>query len=162
MTTTESLTFAPMDASTRDSAMILLAEFLQGDAHYRASSAAYGDGGMPALARALELFLAQPELGCVWLARQNDEAVGACVVAYAISTSRGGIVAKLDDVTVRADRRGAGVGRAMLVALASWLRQRAISRIDCACHRDNAAAWLFYERLGFKPLDEERITWLLN
>ena len=30
----------------------LLGGFLRGDAHYRASSAAYGDGGAPALARA--------------------------------------------------------------------------------------------------------------
>jgi ribosomal protein S18 acetylase RimI-like enzyme len=26
---------------------------------------------------------------------------------------------------------------------------------------DNASAWRFYERLGFRPLDEERIALLL-
>jgi len=36
-----------------------------------------------------------------------------------------------------------------------------IARIDSGCHRDNAGAWRFYERLGFRPLDEERIAVLL-
>jgi RimJ/RimL family protein N-acetyltransferase len=34
-------------------------------------------------------------------------------------------------------------------------------RIDCACHRDNERAWRFYERQGFKPLDEERLALLI-
>ena len=88
--------------------------------------------------------------------------VGACVVCHAISTSRGTLVAKLDDVTIRDDWRGRGVGGAMLAALASHLLGHGVTRIDTACHRDNAGAWRFYERLGFRPLDEERIALLLE
>jgi GNAT superfamily N-acetyltransferase len=108
------------------------------------------------------LFLAQPEIGLIWLAQERGRAVGACVVAYAISTSRGSLVAKLDDVTIRSDRRGTRVGSATLSALAQWLRLRGVTRIDCACHRDNQGAWRFYRNLGFEPLHEERITWLLD
>jgi ribosomal protein S18 acetylase RimI-like enzyme len=32
---------------------------------------------------------------------------------------------------------------------------------DTACHRSNGGAWRFYERLGFRPLDEERIALVL-
>ena len=156
---------APMSAATRPQARELLAAFLGDDAHYRASSAAYGDGGGAALDRALGLFVARPELGFVWLAFAPDGdrriAVGACVVCRAISTSRGGIVAKLDDVTIRAGWQGRGVGRAMLEALAAHLRAEGASRIDTACHRDNAGAWRFYERLGFQPLNEERVSRLI-
>jgi RimJ/RimL family protein N-acetyltransferase len=168
MTTTVSngVECAPMTSATRTEAEALLAGFLRGDAHYLASSAAYGDGGDEGLARALELFLAHPETGFVWLARTTiDEdkptAVGACVVCYAISTSRGTFVAKLDDVTIRDGWQGRGVGTVMLRALASYLHERGIMRIDTACHRDNSGAWRFYERLGFVPLDEERISLLL-
>ena len=49
----------------------------------------------------------------------------------------------------------------MLAALRDTCGPRASSRIDCGCHRDNAGAWRFYERLGFRPLDEERIALLL-
>ena len=79
----------------------------------------------------------------------------------AISTSRGGIVAKLDDVTIRSGWQRRGVGSAMLEALARHLRAEGASRIDTACHRDNAGAWRFYERLGFRSLDEERIARLI-
>ena len=151
----------PMTAATRLAAQRLLGAFLEGDAHYLASAAPYGDGGGAALERALDLFAAHPEIGFVWLARVDGEPVGACVVCYAISTSRGAVVAKLDDVTVDARWRGRGVGCAMLAALVSHLRERNVGRIDTACHRANARAWHFYARQGFRPLDEERIALLI-
>ena len=157
---------ARMTAATRAHAFALFADFLQRDDHYLASSAAYGDGGVDALARALDLFLARPELGFVWLAFADAKgarmAVGACVACYAISTSRGTLVAKLDDVTVVRSWRGQGVGGAMLAALGHDLRAGGVTRIDTACHRDNGGAWRFYERLGFRSLDEERIALLLG
>ena len=151
-----------MTAATRPDAFRLLHAFLAADAHYLASAARYGDGGPEALARALDLFLAHPEIGFVWLARTRDGVVGACVACYAISTSRGGFVAKLDDVTIDTRWRAKGVGTAMLAALARHLRVAGVGRIDTACHRANAAAWRFYERQGFRPLDEERIALLLS
>jgi GNAT superfamily N-acetyltransferase len=159
------VTCARMSAATRGAAQTLLGEFLESDIHYRASSAAYGDGGPGALARALDLFLARPELGFVWLAfAERDGArvpAGACVVCRAISTSRGAIVAKLDDVTIASSWQGRGVGSAMLGALCKALRTDGIARIDTACHRSNEGAWRFYARLGFVPLEEERIALLL-
>ncbi|HTL76020.1 MAG TPA: GNAT family N-acetyltransferase [Casimicrobiaceae bacterium] len=155
------VTCESMTAATRAEAARLLGRFLDDDAHYRASAAQYGDGGAQALARALDLFLARPELGFVWLARMADAIVGACVVCYAISTSRGGLVVKLDDVTVDANRLGEGIGGAMLDALVVRLAEQGVGRIDTACHRANAGAWRFYARHGFRPLDEERIALLI-
>lgn len=156
------VTCSAMTAQTRSDAFELLSQFLRGDDHYRASSGAYGDGGPEALERALDLFLAHPELGFVWLAKHDGVAVGACVVCYAISTSRGSLVAKLDDVVVRDGWKGRGVGGAMIAALAACLRRKGVTRIDTACHRDNGGAWRFYQRIGFRPLDEERIAWLIG
>lgn len=154
-----------MTAATRDDALALLSAFLTGDAHYQASAATYGDGGPDALARALDLFLARPALGFVWLAYASRGdgrvPVAACVVCRAISTSRGTVVAKLDDVTVDARWQARGVGNAMLRALREHLLGEGVSRVDCGCHRDNQGAWRFYERLGFRPLDEERISRLI-
>jgi hypothetical protein len=97
---------APMTAATRPGAARLLAQFLGADEHYRASASVYGDGGPQALEHALDLFVARPELGFVWVVDVDGEVAGACVVCHAISTSRGGLVAKLDDVTI--DRRYQG------------------------------------------------------
>ena len=155
-----------MTTATRADALALLGAFLDGDEHYRAAADVYGDGGRPALERALDLFLAQPALGFVWLAFEGTgearRAVGACVVCFAISTSRGTLVAKLDDVHVAQAWQGRGVGSAMLHSLAAHLRAAGATRIDCGCHRDNIDAWRFYERLGFRPLGEERIALLLT
>jgi GNAT superfamily N-acetyltransferase len=147
-------------ASAAD-ARSLLGAFLRDDAHYRASSCAYGDGGAAALERAIGMFLERPEVGFVWLAYANETAVGACVVCRAISTSRGSVVAKLDDVTVHRDWQGKGVGGAMLAQLREHLRGEGMTRIDCGCHRENEGAWRFYERLGFVPLEEERLALLI-
>lgn len=150
-----------MSHGSADDARSLLRAFLRDDAHYRASSGAYGDGGEEALDRAIALFLDRPEIGFVWLAYTGERAVGACVVCRAISTSRGSLVAKLDDVTIHPDWQGKGVGGAMLASLRDHLREEGITRIDCGCHRDNEGAWRFYARMGFVPLDEERLAWLL-
>jgi len=159
------LSCSAMTAATRGDARALLGAFLADDAHYRASAAVYGDGGAAALERALDLFLAHPETGFVWLAQVEEyglpRTVGACVACRAISTSCGAVVVKLDDVTIHADWRGHGIGQRMLSALMQHLRNHGIARIDSGCHRDNAGAWRFYERLGFLPLDEERIAVLL-
>lgn len=157
---------ASMNVTSRDDARAVLREFLVDDVHYRANAARYGDGGVEALDRALDLFLERPELGFVWLAfAQRDgqrEPAGACVVCHAISTARGSLVAKLDDVSIAMRWQRMGVGAAMLRALALHLRQRGFTRIDSSCHRDNVDAWRFYERLGFRSLDEDRIAWLIG
>ena len=150
-----------MTHASRHEAFALLRSFLGGDAHYLASSAAYGDGGEEAIGRALDLFLARPETGFVWLAYEGSEAVAVCVVCYAISTSAGALVAKLDDVAVRAGRDGRGIGSRHLEALVEELRRIGVRRIDTAVHTDNAGARRFYERHGFRPLSEERIARLI-
>jgi GNAT superfamily N-acetyltransferase len=151
----------PMTPATLPGALGVLTEFLTWDSHYLASATAYGDSGPAATRAALELFLARPELGFVFVARIDDEVVAACVVCFAISTSRGGLVVKLDDVTVKRARLGQGIGAAMLDALKDVLRAKGVSRIDIGCHRDNDGAWRFYARHGFQPLSEERLACLI-
>jgi len=139
----------------------MLSDFLREDEHYLASSQAYGDLGLKGLNNALDLFLERPELGFVWMAFDDRGVAGICVVCYAISTSMGSVVAKLDDVSVKADRRGAGVGTELLDRLKEQLRREAVTRIDVAVHLDNPQARRFYEKAGFMPLNEERLSCLI-
>ena len=139
----------------------LFLAFLQQDPHYLEVASVYGDGGPGALRRALQLFIDKPELGFVWMARDGRGVVGCCVICYAISTSRGSIVAKLDDVNVRPGLEGRGVGSAMVASLKDELRRVGATRIDTATHFDNPGARRFYERHGFASLREERMSCLL-
>ena len=150
-----------MAAADLAAAEELFLAFLRGDPHYLDVASVYGDGGPEALHRALQLFIERPELGFVWMARRDEGIVGCCVVCYAISTSRGAIVAKLDDVNVRPGLEGQGIGGAMLQSLKEELRRGGVSRIDTATHFDNPGARRFYERHGFASLREERMSCLL-
>ena len=155
------LRFRKMTARQSADAKALLQTFLREDEHYLDSSAAYGDAGPKALARAIALFLRRPELGFVWLAYADGKPAGCCVVCYAVSTSMGKVVGKLDDVFVAAAYRGKGVGTRMLKALKAELKKKNIGRIDTAMHKQNPDAARYYARLGFKALGEERLAVVL-
>jgi GNAT superfamily N-acetyltransferase len=150
-----------MTAADQGATERLLKAFFAEDEFYLESSSAYGDAGAPPIPQALDMFIARPELGFVWLAFRGDEAVGMCVICYAISTSLGAVVAKLDDVFIADGARGQGVGSAMLRALGAELKANNVLRIDSAVHVKNTEAARFYMRAGFKPLHEERIALLL-
>jgi GNAT superfamily N-acetyltransferase len=150
-----------MGAADRDAAFELFLAFLRADPHYLDVAATYGDGGPEALRRALDLFIERPELGFVWMVRRDREVVACCVVCFAISTSRGTLVAKLDDVNVRPGLEGKGIGSVLLASLKDELRSRGVTRIDTATHFDNPGARRFYARHGFATLREERLSCLL-
>jgi ribosomal protein S18 acetylase RimI-like enzyme len=150
-----------MTEELAETAEALLGAFLSQDEYYLDSSPAYGHRGRVALKCALELFLTRPELGFVWLADDAGEIVGVCVVCYAISTSIGAVVAKLDDVFIKSGRQGAGAGSAMLDQLKEELRKEGVRRIDTSVHLENEGARRFYEKHGFLPLREERLACVL-
>ncbi|HSK64650.1 MAG TPA: GNAT family N-acetyltransferase [Pyrinomonadaceae bacterium] len=156
-----SITCRKMGAADVRDAFEMLSDFLRADEHYLASSEAYGDKGIRGLADSLDLFLEQPELGFVWMAFDEEGAAGICVVCYAISTSMGSVVAKLDDVSVKPDRRGKGTGSEMLGQLKEQLRKEMVTRIDVAVHLENPEARRFYEKAGFVALNEERLSCLI-
>jgi GNAT superfamily N-acetyltransferase len=150
-----------MTKTRRGDAQLLLDSFLRNDPHYLATSASYGDQGLPALRRAMGLFLRRRELGFIWLAYVMHEPVAVCVISYAISTSIGGLVAKLDDLYVTTDRQGQGIATQLLRDLIEELKRKRIRRIDTAVYRGNRRGSYFYKKLGFKSLHEDRLALVL-
>jgi len=150
-----------MTKTRRADAQALLNAFLREDEHYLETSGTYGDAGLPALKRALALFLRRSDLGFVWLAYADNEPAAVCVVCYAVSTSIGGLVAKLDDVYVAPQLQGGGVGTQMLKFLIQELKRKRVRRIDTAVHSGDDVAEKFYKRNGLTMLGEERLTLLI-
>ena len=150
-----------MTEEHRPEAFRLLHMFLKDGGYYLDSVMAYGDGGEDALNKALDLFLSRPELGFVWIGMDGNEGVGVCVISFAISTSAGSLVAKMDDVFVAPARQGQGFGSSHLAALVRELKAAGIARIDTSVHHENPGANRFYKRNGFMPLNEERLALLL-
>ena len=155
------LTCRKMTARDARAAEGLLSAFLREDEHYLGTSAVYGDRGPRALKAALRMFVRRPRLGFVWLAFADGQAAGCCVISYAISTSIGAVVGKLDDVFVAEGFRGIGIGEAMLRALERQLKKERVRRIDTAVVSDNAGAARFYARMGYRELGEERLAKVL-
>jgi len=108
-----------------------------------------------ALGRALTLFVEREDYGFIWVASDESEhLVGCALVSYAISTEAGGLVAKLDDVVVVAGARGAGIGTAMLDALADHLRTMEIVSMETNVARALHLA-PFFTACGFVHHDDE-------
>jgi hypothetical protein len=99
--------------------------------------------------RRADLFLAHRSR--VRVARVDpDGTVGACVRVLTHLDSRGSLVAKLDDVTIREGWQGAASARR-----ARGAGPTAGARVDAHRHRvpsRQRGAWRFYERLGFVAL----------
>lgn len=150
-----------MTPTRRADAQALLNAFLREDEHYLETSGSYGDAGLPALKRALGLFLRRSDLGFVWLAYADGEPAAVCVASYAISTSIGGLVAKLDDVYVAPHLHGRGIGSKMMKSLIKELKRSRVRRIDTSVHNDNDVAANYYRKNGFTRLNEERLTRVL-
>ena len=150
-----------MTEEHRPEAFRLLHMFLKDGGYYLDSIMAHGDGGKDALNRALDLFLCRPELGFIWIGMDGDEGVGVCVICFAISTSAGCLVAKMDDVFVPPSRQGQGIGSSHVAALVWELKATGVARIDTSVHHENPGADRFYKRNGFVPLNEERLSLVL-
>lgn len=95
-------------------------------------------------ARGLQLLLQDKDCSLVLIAAVGDEVVGMCSVQTLISTSEGSPVGLVEDVVVRNDYRGKGVGTALLSEIFSWCEEKGITRVQLLADRDNQEALDFY------------------
>lgn len=77
--------------------------------------------------------------------------LGMCSAQTLISTAEGGEAALVEDVVVRGDARGCGIGRALLDSLEAWCRQRGIRRLQLLADTANIPALEFYRARGWQP-----------
>ena len=101
--------------------------------------------------RGLAALLASPT-GHVAIARDaNARAVGMATAQLVISTAEGAPSAWIEDVVVREDWRGKGLGRALLDAVLAWARGQGAVRAQLLADLDNSPALAFYDRLDWQP-----------
>lgn len=89
-----------------------------------------------------------------WLAEWDGEPAGFALFFHTYSTWRGRRGLWLEDLYVRPEHRGRGIGRALLTRLGALARERDCARIEWSVLDWNAPAIAFYERLGARPMDE--------
>jgi len=99
--------------------------------------------------RGLELML-ENERGCVLVAEVEGEVIGMCSGQVTVSTAEGGPALLVEDVVVREEWRGKGVGRLLMESLGNQARDQGIERLQLLADRTNGPALDFYEALGWR------------
>lgn len=104
-------------------------------------------------ALASALFAPRPAL-FAHVAEADDAVVGCALWFLNYSTFRGSHGIYLEDLYVKPEYRGAGLGKALLTALAEECVRRGYARLEWSVLDWNTPSIGFYRSLGAEPLDE--------
>jgi GNAT superfamily N-acetyltransferase len=113
--------------------------------------------GLEPLSAGVGGLLADRRRGAVLLA-YDPEPVGVAVLAYTWTLEHGGIVGWLDELFVVPNRRGGGIGRALLGRALEVARETGCRAMELEVDSDHARAEHLYEREGFVALPRRRWT----
>lgn len=100
--------------------------------------------------RELRLILHNPALGRIFVLRDQDRVTGMANVLITASTAEGCRAVWLEDVIVRNEYRGKGLGRRLVEHALAWAKTEGITRVTLLADRDNEAALRFYRKMGFE------------
>ena len=90
--------------------------------------------------RGLRLILDSPALGTLFVLRDQGRVAGLANLLITVSTSEGCRVAVLEDVIVRNEYRGKGLGRRLVEHVLAWASMEGMTRVTLLADRDNKAA----------------------
>ncbi|MCA1815355.1 MAG: GNAT family N-acetyltransferase [Acidobacteria bacterium] len=115
----------------------------------------------PAARRALAQLLADARLGLVYLIELGGELVGYLVVTFGFSLEFKGRDAFVDELFLRAEFRGRGLGGRALAVAEETCRAEGVRALHLEVERANTGAQGVYRRAGFKDHDRYLLTkWL--
>ena len=88
------------------------------------------------------------------IAETGGEPVGYALWFTTFSTFRGQPGIYLEDVFVKPEFRGRGIGKALLATIATLAVERGCGRLEWAVLNWNSPSIAFYRSLGARPMDE--------
>ena len=146
--------FTPAGASDADELVELMREF------YAFDHIAFDEGAARA---ALRQILGDGRFGVVHLIRvgAQEAAAGYLVVTFGFSLEFHGRDAFVDELYLRENFRGRGIGRACIEFAAEVCRAEGIAALHLEAERANTRAQALYRRVGFREHDRYLMTkWL--
>lgn len=107
---------------------------------------------------ALLQLISDERLGCVYLIRSGEEAVGYLVLTFGFSLEFKGRDAFVDELFLREEFRGRGIGRRALAFAEEQCRGAGVRALHLEVERANTNAQGLYRRAGFKDHDRYLMT----
>jgi GNAT superfamily N-acetyltransferase len=99
--------------------------------------------------RGLRLILDNPALGRLFVLRDGERVLGMANALITVSTAEGARVLLLEDVIVRVEQRGNGLGKRLVEHVLAWATAQGFTRVTLLADMENKAALDFYRKLGF-------------
>ena len=96
----------------------------------------------------LRMLLGNPR-ACILVADHGGEVVGMCTGQIVISTAEGGPSILVEDVVVREDFQGRGVGSQLMQGLYGFAEENRATRLQLLADCDNRPALKFYKKIGW-------------
>src|SRR5512146_408431 len=100
--------------------------------------------------RGLRAILDNAALGRLFVLRIGGKVAGMANALITVSTAEGGRVLLLEDVILRREHRGSGLGAQLVEHVLEWAREQGMTRVTLLADRDNRAALDFYRKLDFE------------
>jgi ribosomal protein S18 acetylase RimI-like enzyme len=110
---------------------------------------------------ALRLFLSDSSIGQIWMIDSGGESIGYIAVPFGFSLEFGGREAFVDELFVRSDFRGKGVGSGAIAHAIEECRGLGIRALRLEVTGSNARAHALYTRLGFEDLGRSLLSYEL-
>ncbi|MGH8704994.1 MAG: GNAT family N-acetyltransferase [Burkholderiales bacterium] len=101
--------------------------------------------------RGLRLVMEDPATGWICVAREGARVLGMVSILRSVSTAEGGPAGQLEDLVVRPECRGRGIGSRLLAYAVEQASDDGLLRLTLLTDGDNARAQRLYERAGFRP-----------
>ena len=101
----------------------------------------------------METIVANESVGRVWLIKIQDQDIGYIVLTLHYRLESRGISASMDELFIREESRGMGIGRLAMNFLKDTCRELGVVTIQLEVKNDNPEAAALYEKVGFEKLD---------
>ena len=102
--------------------------------------------------------LGEPALGRVYVLQDEGVTAGYAILTFGYSLEYGGRDAFLDELFVRPESRGRGLGGAALAVLEDVCRTHGVRSLHLEVERSKTRTQALYERAGFKSNDRTLLT----
>lgn len=106
----------------------------------------------------LRKVVADPSLGRVYLMMVDETVVGYVVLTFGFSLEYHGRDAFVDEIYVKENYRGRGIGKCCLQFVEGVCREVGVKALHLAVDRVNTNAQAVYRRAGFKEQDRYLMT----